>query len=166
MLMRFTDDKEDMELALTSPLWGLPFLGLLLSIAIGPIFWPDAWEQNYHRIVAFWIAATLIPVMYVQGVSVCFHDVFHVLIADYLPFMLTLLGLFTCAGGIALRGHLRATPLINTGILGLGTALASLVGTTGAAMIFIRPLLLANQGRRHVAHVIIFFIFLVANIGG
>ncbi len=154
-----------MESALISPLWSLPFLGLLLSIAIGPVFWPDAWERNYDRIVVFWVCITLSSVMYVQGFSKAFHSVLHVLISDYLPFMLTLLGLFTCAGGIALRGQLRATPLINTAIIGFGTVLASLVGTTGAAMIFIRPLLLA-KGRRHIAHVVVFFIFLVANIGG
>jgi Na+/H+ antiporter NhaD/arsenite permease-like protein len=155
-----------MSFALTSPFWGLPFLGLLLSIAVCPVFWPDAWEQNYDRIVAFWIAITVIPLIYVRGWSDSFHDILHVLMSEYMPFMLTLLGLFTCAGGIALRGHLKATPLINSGILGLGTALASFIGTTGASMIFIRPLLLANKGRRYVVHVVVFFIFLVANIGG
>jgi Na+/H+ antiporter NhaD/arsenite permease-like protein len=90
----------------------------------------------------------------------------HALVAEYLPFIVLLTALYTVAGGICLRGNLHGTPRVNTAILALGTVLASVMGTTGAAMLLIRPLLRANDNRRHVVHVVVFFIFLVANVGG
>ncbi len=100
------------------------------------------------------------------GVDLALHEVVHTLLLEYLPFMILLLALFTVAGGIHIRGNLHATPALNTGLLALGTVLASVMGTTGAAMLLIRPLLRANDNRRHQAHVVVFFIFLVANVGG
>ena len=93
-------------------------------------------------------------------------EVLHVLLLEYIPFIILLLTLFTVAGGVRLKGSLVGTPVVNTGILLVGTVIASWMGTTGAAMLLIRPILRANQHRKHNVHVIVFFIFLVANIGG
>ena len=92
--------------------------------------------------------------------------VLHVLLTDYLPFILMLFALFTAAGGIVVRGRSTARPSVNTAFLALGTLIASMIGTTGASMILIRPLIRANARRRYNAHVVVFFIFLVPNIGG
>ena len=93
-------------------------------------------------------------------------EIVHAMLADYLSFIVLLFALYVVAGGILVTGNLRGTPLTNTALLGVGTLVASLVGTTGAAMILIRPLLRANQERRHRAHIVVFFIILVANVGG
>ena len=94
------------------------------------------------------------------------YEILHVLLLEYFPFIILLLSLFTVAGGISIQGNLIATPKLNLLLLGIGTALASWMGTTGAAMLLIRPVLRANKWRIHKVHVIVFFIFLVANIGG
>src|SRR6185369_6187496 len=94
------------------------------------------------------------------------HELLHVAIIDYVPFLILIATLFTIGGGIHIAGSLRGTPATNAVLMVIGTAIASLVGTTGAAMIMIRPLLRANRNRRHRAHIVVFFIFLVANIGG
>ena len=146
--------------------WGLPFAGLLLSIAIDPLAAPKLWHDHYGKIAAAWVVVLLVPFAAVFGAGVAIHEVLHAVLADYLPFIIILFALFTIAGGICLRGEFRATPLRNTGLIALGTLLASVMGTTGAAMLLIRPLLTANEGRRHRAHAVVFFILLVGNIGG
>jgi Na+/H+ antiporter NhaD/arsenite permease-like protein len=95
-----------------------------------------------------------------------FGELVHAMLAEYVPFIILLTALYTVAGGIRVRGNLHGTPRVNTAILALGTLLASVMGTTGAAMLLIRPLLRANDNRRHTVHVVVFFIFLVANVGG
>ncbi len=100
------------------------------------------------------------------GVTATAHSLAHVLLLEYLPFILLLLALFTAAGGIVVTGNLHGSPAVNTALLAIGTGLASLIGTTGASMVMIRPLLRANDNRRHNVHVVVFFIFLVSNIGG
>jgi Na+/H+ antiporter NhaD/arsenite permease-like protein len=115
---------------------------------------------------AAWALAFLIPFGYVFGATHALHEVVHVLLLEYLPFVIILFALFTIAGGICLRGQFRATPALNTGIIALGAVLASIMGTTGAAMLLIRPLLTANEGRKYRAHAVVFFIILVGNIGG
>lgn len=146
--------------------WIVPFVGMLLSIAVFPLVAPDIWQRHYGKIAAFWSLAFLLPFAYRFGPAVAAHEVVHTVQAEYVPFMILLLALFTVTGGIHVKGNPHGTPALNTGILALGTALASIMGTTGAAMLLIRPLLRANDARRHNAHVVIFFIFLVANIGG
>ena len=144
----------------------VPFFGILLSIALVPLTAPNFWHQHFGKASAFWALAFLIPFAASFGVDLTLHEVVHTLLLEYMPFMILLLALFTVAGGIHVRGNLHATPALNTGLLGLGTMLASIMGTTGAAMLLIRPVLRANDNRRHQAHVVIFFIFLVANVGG
>jgi Na+/H+ antiporter NhaD/arsenite permease-like protein len=149
-----------------SPLWIVPFAGILLSIAVGPVTAPAFWHHHFGKTSAFWALAFLVPFALHYGVDLALYEVTHTLLAEYVPFIILLLTLFTVSGGIHIRGNLHGSPTLNTGILALGTGLASVMGTTGAAMLLIRPLLRANDNRRHRAHVVVFFIFLVANIGG
>ena len=146
--------------------WALPFLGILLSIATGPLLFPGIWHHHYGKIAFGWALLTLVPLSTAFGVSSAIAALIHAALAEYLSFIVLLFALYVAAGGILVTGSLRGTPAINTGILAFGTAIASIVGTTGAAMILIRPLIRANAGRARNAHVVIFFIFLVANIGG
>ena len=149
-----------------SLLWGIPFVGLLLSIAVWPLIKPHFWEEHYGKITAFW-SLLLIGSLFIKfGLHITLQELFSTLFATYLPFVLLLVALYTVTGGIHLKGDLMGTPAVNTAILFLGTALASWVGTTGASMLFIRPLLRANIYRRYRVHSVIFFIILVANIGG
>lgn len=146
--------------------WVIPFAGILLSIAIFPLVAPAFWHHHFGKISAFWAAAFLIPFTIVFGASVAVFEVIHVMLLEYIPFIILLLSLFTVAGGVRVRGRLVGTPILNTTILLIGTALASWMGTTGAAMLLIRPLMRANEKRKYRVHTIVFFIFLVANIGG
>ncbi len=147
-------------------LWALPFAGMLLSIALGPLLFPDIWHHHYGKISAVWGALIVAPMMGIYGLDATARVLFHTAALEYIPFILMLTALFTAAGGLVLRGNLHGAPALNTGLLALGTIMASIIGTTGAAMVLIRPLLRANDGRRHNVHVVVFFIFLVANIGG
>ncbi len=146
--------------------WILPFLGLLLSIATGPLLIPRLWHRHYGKIAFVWSTLTMAPLAALRGTPAAAAALVHALLADYLSFIVLLFALYVVAGGILVTGNLRGTPWVNTAILALGTAIASIVGTTGAAMILIRPLLRANAARLVNAHVVVFFIFLVANIGG
>jgi len=146
--------------------WVLPFVGLLLSIATGPLVFPRLWHAHYGKIAFVWSALTLVPLAALRGIPPAVAALVHALLADYLSFIVLLFALYVVAGGILVTGNLRGTPWVNAAILAVGTALASIVGTTGAGMILIRPLLRANAARLVNAHVVVFFIFLVANIGG
>jgi Na+/H+ antiporter NhaD/arsenite permease-like protein len=146
--------------------WALPFIGMLLSIATGPLLFPSVWHHHYGKIAFAWAALTLLPLAAAFGVPATLAVFVHVALADYLSFIVLLFALYVVAGGILITGDLGGTPRANAGILAFGTAIASIVGTTGASMILIRPLIRANAARKHNAHVVIFFIFLVANIGG
>ncbi|MCP4330727.1 MAG: sodium:proton antiporter [Alphaproteobacteria bacterium] len=147
-------------------LWVVPFIGILLSIAVFPLVAPTFWHRHFGKISAFWGLAFLVPFTLVFGYQLALFEVLHVLLLEYLPFIILLLSLFTVAGGVRLTGTLRGTPAVNTMILLIGTVIASWMGTTGAAMLLIRPVLRANEGRKSKVHVVVFFIFLVANIGG
>ncbi|MBU2091449.1 MAG: sodium:proton antiporter, partial [Alphaproteobacteria bacterium] len=149
-----------------SLLWVIPFAGILLSIAIFPLIAPEFWHHHFGKIAAFWGIAFLAPFYLEFGFDLTLYEVLHVALLEYIPFIILLLALFTVAGGIRLKGSLVGTPIVNTGMLLIGTFLASWTGTTGAAMLLIRPLLRANEGRDHQVHVVVFFIFLVANVGG
>jgi Na+/H+ antiporter NhaD/arsenite permease-like protein len=155
-----------MDLGAVLPAWSaLPFLGILLSIALFPLVAAHAWHRHYPKVALAWGLLLMVPFVWVYG-HTAVHEILHTLIADYLPFIILLSALFTIGGGIYVRGALRGTPWVNAGILVAGTLLASWVGTTGAAMVLIRPLLRANAHRKRRAHTVVFFIFLVANIGG
>ncbi|MCR4666423.1 MAG: sodium:proton antiporter [Desulfovibrio sp.] len=146
--------------------WIIPFVCMLLSIAIAPLAVPHFWERHFGKVAVFWALAFLVPCAVYFGFSVALHEFLHAILTDYMPFIILLFSLFTVAGGVRLKGSMVGTPVVNTGILAVGTVLASWMGTTGAAMLLIRPLLRANAHRRYRVHSVVFFIFLVANIGG
>ena len=146
--------------------WGVPFVGVLLSIALFPLIAPVVWHHHFGKITAAWALAFLLPFALVFGPAVAGAGLVHALLAEYLPFVILLSALFTVAGGIYIRGNLRGTPLLNTGLLAIGAVLASFMGTTGASMLLIRPLIRANDHRKHMVHVVVFFIFIVSNAGG
>ncbi len=145
--------------------WVIPFAGILLSIALFPLLAPHFWHHHYPKVSAFWALVMAVPFVFLyKGVAV--HEIAHIYIIDYIPFIILLWSLFTIAGGIYVKGTLKGSPLVNTIILIIGTVLASWIGTTGASMLLIRPILRSNAWRTHKVHTIIFFIFLVSNIGG
>jgi Na+/H+ antiporter NhaD/arsenite permease-like protein len=146
--------------------WILPFAGLLLSIATGPLLFPRIWHAHYGKIAFAWATLTMAPLAALRGIPEAVAAFVHALLGDYLSFIALLFALYVVAGGILITGNLRGTPWVNAAILAIGTGIASVVGTTGAAMILIRPLLRANAARLVNSHVVVFFIFLVANIGG
>ena len=146
--------------------WVIPFVCMLLSIAIGPLAVPHFWHHHYGKVAIFWGLAFLVPATFVLGFDLISFYAVETVLLEYLPFIILLLSLFTAAGGIRFKGNLVGTPLVNTGLLAFGTLIASWVGTTGAAMLLIRPLLRANKHRKYQVHQVVFFIFLVANIGG
>ena len=143
-----------------------PFIGILLSIAILPLVKPHFWEHNFGKISVFWSTLFFLPFWFLYGTEIAFSELFHVLLLEYIPFIILLLALFTISGGIKLKGSLVGSPKLNTIFLLIGTSIASLMGTTGASMLLIRPLIRANKWRKKKVHIFVFFIFLVANIGG
>ncbi|GAP35696.1 putative transmembrane protein [Piscinibacter sakaiensis] len=149
-----------------SAAWGLPFAGVLLSIALVPLLAPRFWHHHFGKVVAGWALAFLLPFAVVFGPAAAATGFVHALVAEYLPFILLVGTLYVVAGGIYLRGNLHGSPALNTGLLATGALLASVMGTTGASMLLIRPLIRANDNRRHNAHVVVFFIFVVSNAGG
>ncbi|RYF70387.1 MAG: sodium:proton antiporter, partial [Comamonadaceae bacterium] len=149
-----------------SPLWAVPFAGLLLSIALMPLLAPSFWHHHYGKVAAGWALAFLLPFAWRFGATATSHEVVHALLAEYIPFIILLTALYTVAGGIHIRGNLHGAPGLNAAILAIGAVMASFMGTTGASMLLIRPLIRANDNRVHKAHVVVFFIFIVSNIGG
>lgn len=149
------------------PLWSIiPFVGILLSIAIFPLVFDSHFLVHHGgKMSLAWASIFAIPYLAVFG-GKAFYDILHIYLLDYIPFIILLWGLFTVAGGILVRGTLRGTPIVNTLLLLIGTVIASWVGTTGASMLLIRPLIKANAYRKNKVHLIVFFIFLVSNIGG
>ncbi len=142
----------------------IPFGLMLLMIAIGPLIAEHWWEKNMNKLIVSCILGIPVAVCLVMGGM--WHELEHQLFFDYVPFIILLLSLFVITGGIHFSGDLKAKPIINTGFLGLGWILASIMGTTGAAMLLIRPVITTNQQRRYTMHTILFFIALVANCGG
>ncbi|MHC4064629.1 MAG: sodium:proton antiporter [Planctomycetota bacterium] len=167
------------------PLWAcLPFAGLLLSIAMLPLLpatehW---WESNKNRLCVALVFAALALMYYffvhpmtidhtthqtyTTGVDRIISVLEHAILAEYIPFIVLLFSLYVISGGISLRGDLVAQPSTNLAFLATGAMLASFIGTTGASMLLIRPLLQTNAQRKYRMHTVIFFIFLVSNIGG
>jgi len=146
-------------------IWAVPFVGMLLSIALLPLLAPHLWHHHFGKIAAAWALAFVLPFTFLNG-GVIVEPLAETVLLDYLPFVILLGTLFIIAGGILVTGNLHGSPKTNLTLLAIGTLLASVIGTTGASMVMIRPLIRANDGRRHNVHVIVFFIFLVSNIGG
>ena len=149
------------------PWWSaLPFAGMLLSIAVVPLAAEHFWELNRNKgiVAALFAVPTALYLGFGLGAAGV-HELGHKAL-EYASFMALLGSLFVISGGIVVRGSLAGTPIVNTGLLGLGAILASWIGTTGASVLLIRPLLRANEERRHKAHVVVFFIFVVSNCGG
>lgn len=156
-----------MEIGQTLPIWSIiPFTGMLLSIAIIPLVKGEWWEKHQLQTALFWSVLFLVPFTLAYGMHHTIYELMEVVVLDYIPFIVLLLGLYVVTGNIHVAGAIPGTTRNNVILLGIGTALASWVGTTGAAMLLIRPLLRANQWRRNKTHIIVFFIFLVANMGG
>jgi Na+/H+ antiporter NhaD/arsenite permease-like protein len=149
-----------------SLVWAVPFVGMLLSIALMPLFAAHLWHHHHGKVAAGWAALLLVPLALTFGLGAAWYEFAHVMVLEYVPFIALLLALYTAGGGVLLKGSLVGTPATNTALLAIGTVLASLMGTTGAAMLLIRPVLRANAFRRQKTHTFVFFIFLVANIGG
>jgi len=140
----------------------LPFVALLLCIAIMPLYFEEWWNKIKNQVIIVFICSTPI---FIYFLMVDYHQLFHTGL-EYISFIIYVGGLFTVAGGIFLKGDILATPRNNTLFLALGAILANILGTTGASMLLIRPMLTMNQDRHHVIHIPIFFIFIVSNIGG
>jgi Na+/H+ antiporter NhaD/arsenite permease-like protein len=144
------------------PAWILPFVAMVGAIAVLPLAAPHFWESNLRKLGVSLLLGIPVAVLYaMRKPAVLGHAT-----VDYVSFILLLGALFAISGGILLKGDLPATPAVNTGFLAFGGLLASFVGTTGASMLLIRPLLETNSERRHVVHTVVFFIFIVSNVGG
>ncbi len=142
----------------------LPFILMLLSIAVFPLFWNHFWEKNKNKLmVAVILSIPIIIFLFASGLS---HRLFETILFDYIPFIILLGALFTITGGIFLDGDIEATPSVNTLFLAIGAVLASFMGTTGAAMLLIRAVIYTNKERKFKVHTILFFIAIVANCGG
>ncbi len=140
----------------------LPFVAMLLVIAVSPLWIPRWWERNLNKFLVSCVLGLPVLLLYLAREPLALAWMGE----EYVSFILLLASLYTISGGILLRGDLEATPLTNTAFLALGSVLASFIGTTGASMVLIRPLLQTNRERTRVKHTVIFFIFLVSNIGG
>lgn len=157
-----------MDIGSTLPIWSIiPFAGMLLCIAILPLTkLAEWWEHHQLHVAIFWSLLFLVPFTIAYGMHETGYELMESVVLDYIPFIVLLLGLFVVAGNIHVAGTIAGTTRNNVIMLAVGTFLASWVGTTGAAMLLIRPVLRANVWRRNKTHIIVFFIFLVANIGG
>ncbi|MDI1283269.1 MAG: sodium:proton antiporter [Reyranella sp.] len=149
-----------------SLLWIVPFIGILLSIAVMPLATPQFWHHHFGKVSAAWALMVIVPFAAIYGVPTAVYEIIHLMLLDYIPFIVLLLALFTVTGGIHIKGNLHGSPSMNTALLAIGTVLAGWMGTTGASMLLIRTVIRANDDRRHKIHVFVFFIFLVSNIGG
>lgn len=149
-----------------NPWWAVPFAGLLLSIALFPMFLPRLWHRRMGLVALGWALALLLPLAVAAGPLEAAREAWHALLAEYLPFVSVLLALFAAGGGILIQGGPWGAPVGNTLLLALGTLLAGVMGTTGVSMVLIHPLLRANAHRARKAHLVVFFILLVSNAGG
>lgn len=153
--------------AATVPLWlCIPFAGLLLCIAILPLVKPEWWEKNQPLAVIVWSLLFIIPFAVKYGAGMATETILECILNDYLTFIVLLFGLFCVAGNITLEGDLAGSPRVNVLFLAIGTLLSSCIGTTGASMLMVRPVIKMNSWRRRKSHIMIFFIFLISNIGG
>lgn len=149
------------------PMWlCIPFAGLLLCIAVMPLVKPEFWEKYQPPIVLFWSVLFIIPFTVMYGAGHSAETILECVLNDYMTFIILLFGLFCVSGNITLEGDFAGSPRINVGILAFGTLIASCIGTTGASMLLVRPIIKMNAWRRRKKHIMVFFIFLVSNMGG
>ncbi len=149
------------------PLWGaVPFIGLLVAVTILELFAQQWWNSLLNKAIVAVFAAVLAATHLVGGYGLIGGEALLHSMTDYVSFILLLVALFVISGGIQVKGSLAGTPLANTGMLAIGAILANLIGTTGASMVLIRPFLRANAKRQSKAHLVVFFILIVANSGG
>ena len=144
----------------------IPFAGLLLCIAILPLVKAEWWEEHQPHAVALWSILFIIPFAMRYSAGTALETVLECLVNDYLTFIILLFGLFCVAGNITMTGDLAGSPRVNVGLLALGTLLSSWIGTTGASMLMVRPVIKMNSWRKRKGHIMIFFIFMVSNMGG
>ena len=149
-----------------SLIWAVPFAGILLSIAIFPLLLPNFWHHHYGKVSLAWAALAMVPLAAVFGVHESAVLLNEAIVGDFIPFILFVGVLFVVAGGIHIKGSFSGRPVGNLAFFIVGAALANIMGTTGAAMLLIRPLLKATEHRKYRVHTFVFFIFIVANIGG
>jgi Na+/H+ antiporter NhaD/arsenite permease-like protein len=140
----------------------LPFVAMLLAIALCPLWTPHWWEPNRNKLLVGAVLGLPVAALYLARDPHALSRTAE----EYVSFIVLLAGLYVIAGGIRLTGDLEATPLTNTAFLAAGSVLASFLGTTGASMLLVRPLLQTNRERTRVRHTVVFFIFLVSNVGG
>jgi Na+/H+ antiporter NhaD/arsenite permease-like protein len=150
----------------TTLAWGLPFVGLLLTIAVAPLAVPRIWGAHYGKLVGCWALLYVAGDILEEGAGAAGRRVLDMALNTYLPFVLMLGALFVITGGLRIRGAPHGTPGVNTALLAISTGVSGLIGTPGSSMLMLRPLLRANRHRAHVAHIYVFYIFLVCNIGG
>lgn len=146
--------------------WALPFAGLIASMAIFPIVTPRFWHRRLGLVALFWSLVLVITVALAAGIQAALATMWHAMVIEYLPFVSLLLALYTAAGGVLVRGGFAGTPKGNTAMLGAGMAIGAVMGTTGASMVLIHPLLRANAHRRRKVHLVLFLTVLVANASG
>ena len=144
----------------------IPFAGLLLCIAVLPLVKAEWWEAHQPHAIVFWSLLFVLPFAFVYGPGQAFEKVLECIVDDYLTFIILLFGLFCVSGNITLEGDLAGSPRINVGLLLIGTMLSSWIGTTGASMLMVRPIIKMNAWRKRRSHIMVFFIFLISNIGG
>ncbi len=149
-----------------SLVWGVPFVGLVLTIAASPSIAPAFWSRHYGKVVLLWALAFVVPDIVQRGWRVSGGNLVATAIDEYIPFVLLLATLYIISGGLRISGAPRGTPAVNTAMLGLGTLLAGAIGTPGASLLMLRPMIRANRHRQRTTHVYVFYILLVANIGG
>ena len=151
----------------TVPVWlCIPFAGLLLCIAVMPLVKAEWWESHQPLVVALWIILMVVPFAFVYGAGKTAETVLDCIVNDYLTFIILLFGLFCVSGNITMEGDFAGSPRVNVGLLALGTLLASCIGTTGASMLMVRPVIKMNSWRKRKGHIMIFFIFMISNMGG
>ncbi len=160
------DSTPPIENALSHFLWALPFAGVLISLAVLPMLTPRFWGKHYGKWCMLWLLSLVLALTLKSGWQATLHLVMHALVLDYLPFIVLIGSLYIITSAIHVHTEYQVTPWTNTVYLGLGGLLASLIGTTGASLILIRPLIRLNQRRTYSTHIFIFFIFVVSNIGG
>ena len=149
-----------------SIMWCLPFAGLLMSIALMPMFAERFWHNNYGKVAAMWSILVIIALFMSVTFKVVIFELLHILLKEYLPFVILIAAMFILSGGIRLEFKSRGSPEANVLVMTVASLIASWIGTTGAAMLFIRPVMDLNAKRTHKVHTMVFFILLVCNIGG
>ena len=149
------------------PVWlCIPFAGLLLCIAVMPLIKAEWWEAHQPHVVLMWILLMVIPFAVVYGTGKATETVLECIVNDYLTFIVLLFGLFCVSGNITMEGDFAGSPRVNACLLAFGTLLSSCIGTTGASMLMVRPVIKMNSWRKRKSHIMIFFIFMVSNMGG